>query len=174
MDPQLFKDTIEPLMANTTVVHGCKQSVALTISINDTTHEHVEMSLTYSRPAFTHKPDPLYRPDRSKEEAKIIPPELFDEIRALPHPFTPLFESVFDVENMPRDHLNHWLMRSIQVPEKDLLKVAESDRGKENKILIYRHSLNGEKQSFSWEMLFMLPLYLQEMVQTRPFSTEWN
>jgi 2-polyprenyl-6-methoxyphenol hydroxylase-like FAD-dependent oxidoreductase len=87
-----------------------------------------ERAYTYSRPAYTNRRDPLFNPHRTKEQAKNIPHELFEEFQELTQDSTlPTdFKQVFDVENAKQDHIINWLMRTALVP-KDVLQGLERD-----------------------------------------------
>jgi len=107
--------TREANLVSTTQNNKC----ALSVSINESNTDQVYVNWTFSRPALCNKHDPLHRPSRSLQDAKQIPEELFNEVRALSG-LQPPFSAVFDPERMRNDRILHWLMRTTAVPLRDL------------------------------------------------------
>ncbi|KAF2725063.1 FAD/NAD(P)-binding domain-containing protein [Polychaeton citri CBS 116435] len=100
--------------------HGPK---LLKISFDDIAGETVTLSWTYSRPPLHEsRPDALYRPSRTKEEAKQIPHELFAELSA--SALKDEIAYVFNPSSMRQDRTLNWLMRSMLVPREDLEAAA--------------------------------------------------
>lgn len=95
----------------------------LQISLNDVNDVSASISYVYSRPS--RGTDPLFNPDRAPSDAKVIPEELFDEMRSLTE-LEPPFNTVFIAEAMRRDQLLNWLMRSVLVPKGDVHSAAAS------------------------------------------------
>nr|POE75577.1 fad-dependent monooxygenase nscc [Quercus suber] len=99
----------------------------LRISIDEVEDERVSISYTYSRPAKKEQAaDALYKPNRPNAGAKDIPDELFEELRGIEHELEGALKEVFSADAVRRDRLLHWLMRSVMVPQQDLVKYARS------------------------------------------------
>lgn len=101
----------------------------LEITINDhLANGDVSISYIYSRAARSGgTSDPLHNPDRPVAGATDIPEEFFEELetfvneRKIDQPFC----DAFDVEQIRTERLLHWLMRTILVPEADLLRLLK-------------------------------------------------
>jgi len=115
--------TRESNLVSTTHNNKC----ALSVSINDSNTDHVYINWTFSRPPLCNNDDPLHRPSRSLQDAKLIPEDLFNEARALSG-LQPPFSAVFDPDRMRNDRILHWLMRTTAVPLRDL-QTLFSDSG---------------------------------------------
>ncbi|MCJ1439736.1 MAG: hypothetical protein MMC23_000217 [Stictis urceolatum] len=117
-----FAETIASHMPDPTLTHTLKTGVRLEIKINDATDSHVDLGYTSSRRARgTH--DPLYRPNRSKSEATLVPEELYGELAALKN-LPPPFDTIFGPESVREDRVLHWLMRSLTPSSGELTRLA--------------------------------------------------
>lgn len=103
--------------------HETADSTRLEIAINDfnASRGFVEVQWVFSRPPREDN-DPLHRPDRKIDEAKQIPAAFYEEVTSLHSSLPEVFQFIFTVENMQKDHSNHWLMRSLHV---DAARVKE-------------------------------------------------
>lgn len=85
----------------------------LSTGLNDVKGGKAYSFFTYSRPQKKSE-DALFKPDRFTAEANTIPEEFFEEIE------TSSFSDELNKEAIKDDKLLSWLMRSIEVAEKDL------------------------------------------------------
>lgn len=102
-----------------------QKHIRLEACVYDKSSEQVGISYTYARPAKSDPPtncvsDPLFRPHRSLAEATDIPPDFYVEVASLSARFKPPFGELFRPENMRKDRLLLWLIRSLLVPEERL------------------------------------------------------
>ncbi|KAL8963041.1 MAG: hypothetical protein Q9193_000647 [Seirophora villosa] len=107
-----YQDLFASTLHNGTIAHCHYDDSLLEISINNSSHEHIEASYTYSRPV--HDNDPLHRPDRSTSQATDIPEAFYKELEDLKDLKQP-FNAVFDPAKVRKDRILHWLMRSTLV-----------------------------------------------------------
>lgn len=115
-----FKPFMNPSEDEASYITPSHQTLVL--KIDEVDASKVSISYTYSRPARTSgDEDPLHKPGRGLDHAKVIPAELFTEIDSmlagdLPSPFKEFFE----VEKVKADKLLHWLMRTLNTPPSSL------------------------------------------------------
>jgi tyrosinase len=92
----------------------------------------VEVAYVYSRTARSiqdQQPDPLHNPSRSAAGAREIPEAFYDELQQLctdnklPEPFY----STFDLSQIRRDRVLHWLMRNLLVSPAHLRNLISSN-----------------------------------------------
>lgn len=116
-----YQQLYRSLLGETASIYVTLDSgTCLGIAINDATADEVYISYTYSRPPKkAGQEDPLYTPDRSKEDAKQIPEALFQELESLGELCQP-FREVFDPAKVRQDRLLSWLMRSVRIPESSI------------------------------------------------------
>ncbi len=100
----------------------------LEITINE--HQpngNVSISYTWSRAARNdlNATDPLHRPDRPNAGATDIPEEFYDELNNYfaAHDVGQPFIECFDISQIRTERLLHWLMRTVQVPKQDLVRL---------------------------------------------------
>jgi len=78
----------------------------------------IELRWVFSRPSLGGH-DPLYRPGRTPEEAKVIPPELYKEMLASVTLFSPkkqsMLQQFFDLLDLHSDRILHWHLR-VRLP----------------------------------------------------------
>lgn len=124
---RIERDTFDklflPLFMDNCVAMHRDSNRMLSVTINDSKPDLISMSWVYSRPAG--KDDPVFKPDRPLDEAKIVPDELFEEFRqlsSLPQPFA----EIFDADKAKNDKLLNWLMRSVKISDADLQKLPRS------------------------------------------------
>ena len=113
-----FDSTFLPAMAESSAVSTSMGDATLAIAINDATEETVSLSYTYSRPA--REKDALYKPDRSTDDAKIIPEEFYQELEAFAQAKLP-FSEIASPAKAREDRLLSWLMRSVKLSDEDLV-----------------------------------------------------
>lgn len=126
LDRETFDKLYGPAMGAANVIEAKHNDVVLNISVNEKKAEEVSISWIYSR-AVRSDLDPLHQPNRSKEDAKNIPEELFEEARTLSG-LQPPFSEVFDAQKMRGDRTLHWLMRTLLPPLSDIQRLAEDTR----------------------------------------------
>lgn len=103
-------------------VHVTQSGERLEVKIDEWTGEdEVEISYTYSRAAYTERDDPLHKPDRGLDDAKVIPTELSEELESLKD-IPDGFAAIFSADNVREDRLLHWLMRTQTLPNEDELR----------------------------------------------------
>ncbi|KAL6161409.1 hypothetical protein ACJQWK_09135 [Exserohilum turcicum] len=117
-----FEAVYGPAMTESAVIESKHNGVVLNISINEKKHEEASISWIYSR-AVRGDSDPLHRPNRSNEDSKKTPEELFQEVQALKG-LQPPFSDVFDAQKMREDRILHWLMRTVLPSFSDLQTLA--------------------------------------------------
>lgn len=117
-----YQELFEPKLGGQTIVQSRHEDTILEISVNDFTPEHVTISYNYSRPARTD--DLLHKPDRTTTGATEIPEEFYGELSSLKHLQQP-FQIVFDPEQVRRDRILHWLMRSTLGKSTDISHLAK-------------------------------------------------
>ncbi|KAK5151091.1 hypothetical protein LTS14_009586 [Recurvomyces mirabilis] len=100
----------------------------LQIQIDDLTAEQADVTYTYSRPGGREPQDPLFKPSRSKSDARETPTALFDEVAQLSS-LPDIFAEVFDAEKMRKDRLLNWLMRSLPPPTEAEMTRAVQENG---------------------------------------------
>lgn len=131
VSPNLFSETAMREGSTSRKVTSSDGSTALLrISIDSSPRrekDEIDISYTYSRPA-KGRSDPLFRPDRAKNEAREIPEALFEEVDTLKAQLEEPFASVFSASAMRGDGLLHWLMRTLSV-EQDVLEAAAREKG---------------------------------------------
>lgn len=114
-----FQKFYAPYMKNATVIEVKRNESILHVSITENTGDIVSINWIYSRPA-RGSTDPLHKPNRPVAGATDIPDEFFDEIATLtdlPQPF----KEVFDREKLRKERVLHWLMRTVNIEESDLM-----------------------------------------------------
>lgn len=116
-----YEDLIAPAMRNRTILQSRNEDVVLEISVSDFTPDHVDISYTYSRPAREN--DPLHKPDRQNAGATDIPEGFYIELNELKQ-LTPPFDHIFDVSQVRKDRVLHWLMRSTLGSPADVENLA--------------------------------------------------
>lgn len=119
----------DPKILRGNVISTRKGDTALQISINEgkTGTDLVSISFVYSRPARTGSEDPLYDPNRPKDQAKRIPEAFFDEIATLKDLEQP-YADVFDVKSLKENKaLISWLMRSVEPPLVELKELGKKN-----------------------------------------------
>jgi len=86
----------------------------------------IELRWTYSRPA-NGPSDPLYRPNRPKDEATKIPEAFYQEVAQLQKErLSSLMYKLFDdAEQLKNDRVLHWLQRKRLVSKNTLLVLAD-------------------------------------------------
>jgi len=92
--------------------------------------EHdVELRWVYSRPPLEGS-DPLYRPERTPEEAKVIPSGLYEEILTSITLFSPkkqsMLQQFFNLLDLHSDRILNWHLR-VRLPTRDYF-VTNADR----------------------------------------------
>lgn len=88
-------------------------TVRLRITLNAYNISSVDLGYEYSRPA--HENDPISNLDRPISGASQIPAEFYSELEQLKD-LEPPFTGIFDSEEVRKDKIVHWLMRSRVVP----------------------------------------------------------
>lgn len=114
-----FETKFAPAMQDRCVLEKRLSDALLQISVSNRDRDEVSISYTYSRPGQGSE-DLLYRPDRSKDQAREVPEALFQEIDRLSAELEEPYKSVFLTEALRNDRLLNWLMRSLH------LNVAET------------------------------------------------
>ncbi|KAJ5064834.1 hypothetical protein J3E74DRAFT_461510 [Bipolaris maydis] len=123
LDRETFDKLYAPAMREANVIEAKHDDVVLNISVNEKKAEEVSISWIYSR-AVRSDSDSLHQPNRSKDDAKKIPEELFEEARTL-NCLQPPFSEVFDAKKMRGDRILHWLMRTLLPPLSDIQRLSE-------------------------------------------------
>ncbi|KAL2800341.1 hypothetical protein BJX66DRAFT_332481 [Aspergillus keveii] len=112
-----FDGIVRPHCGESNILAGVGDGFNTPLTICNITNTEVQMDWSYSRPN-TGADDPLYKPDISAEEAKIIPPALLEEIatRELAEPW-----SVFlNGEAMKSHRVFNWVSRCVFVTRDDV------------------------------------------------------
>lgn len=122
IDLKHFQTVYAPFFGNANVIEMRTDKVLLQISINDYTDHSVSVSYTYSRAARTN--DPLHKPDRALAAAARTPEEFYAELQTLRN-LNPLFAEVFSAEKVRQDGVLHWLMRSLEMSEKEIYSLEK-------------------------------------------------
>jgi hypothetical protein len=120
---EIFDSAFLPAMAESSAISSSIGDATLTIAINDAEEDKISISYTYSRPArsgSSSDSDPLYKPDRSLDDAKVIPEEFYEELQAFSSSSSP-FSTIADPRKAREDKLLSWLMRSVKIPKEDVL-----------------------------------------------------
>lgn len=121
-----YRQEFQPYMAGQTIIQAIHGNVLFRVYVNEYTATHVSLGYTYSRPAMDN--DPLHDPDRPTSGATQISEEFYAELLQFKqNELGPVFADIFDNEEVRRDRLLHWLMRSTVMPLQDLQGLA--DRG---------------------------------------------
>jgi tyrosinase len=120
---ETFDASFAPAMRGANVIEAKHDDVVLNISVSEKKDEEISMSWIYSR-AVRSDLDPLHQLNRSKEDAKKIPEELFKEVEILKS-LEPAFSEIFDVKKMRNDRILHWLMRTLLPPLPQLQRLSE-------------------------------------------------
>ena len=126
----VFSSVFAPAFGNSNVVtHEPRnpKDPRLEISVNDYgKHDKVSISYIFSR-AAREGDDSLHRPERSNLSATEIPKELYDELENVVkgNNLDQAFKECFDVETVRSDRVLHWLMRIIQIPKEELLRLSQ-------------------------------------------------
>ncbi|KIA75528.1 hypothetical protein HK57_00705 [Aspergillus ustus] len=117
-----FDKIVRPHCGESNIHAGVGDGFNTPLTICNITNTEVHLDWSYSRPS-TGADDPLYNPDISAEEAKIIPPALLEEIttRDLAEPW-----SVFlNGEAMKSHRVFNWVSRCVFVTREDVDGSAE-------------------------------------------------
>ncbi|KAL4794782.1 hypothetical protein BDV19DRAFT_399260 [Aspergillus venezuelensis] len=111
-----YESIIRPHSGESTIVAGVGDGFNTPITVCNITNDTVHMDWTYSRPSVEN--DPLFNPNITSEEAKVIPGALIEEInsRRLGEPWS-LF---INGEAMRGHRVFNWLVRCVSVERKDL------------------------------------------------------
>lgn len=111
-----FREELLPHFKGATTCEYKHENALLRVSywLDEDDTEIVDVSYTYSRPAYKDQTDPLHAPNRRKHEAGKISDALYDELKAIT-PQDPLFEVTFDIEAVKQDRKLHWLMRDVSL-----------------------------------------------------------
>jgi monooxygenase len=116
---QSFDSNLRPYMADTNVTLGVGDNITLGVSITDITDEIVDLSWTYTRPPKGEN-DPLL----AFSEKRAAPPLLLEELSSLGN-LGPGFSTIYDTESVKGDKLFRWAMRSLLIPQDDLIESAQ-------------------------------------------------
>lgn len=116
------KDTFDsvflPAMSESSAISTTLGDATLAIAVNDTADDTVSIGYTYSRPARKDG-DALYKPDRSKVDASVIPEDFFQELASFSRAEAP-FSMFADAAKVRDDKLLSWLMRSVKLSPPDV------------------------------------------------------
>lgn len=105
LDRLTFDTILAPYMDSSNVLIGVADNSTLGISVNDLATKHVDISWTYSRPVHTDpKADPLYKPDRIRDESTKIPQAFFTELKEL-SPLAPPFAEFYNADTVQSSKL---------------------------------------------------------------------
>lgn len=117
-----YERVIRPHSGESTIVAGVGDGFNTPITVCNITNTTVHMDWTYSRPSIPDN-DPLYNPDITSEEAKVIPEALVEEIneRKLGEPWS-LF---LNGEAMRGHRVYNWLTRCVTMEKRDVDSVAK-------------------------------------------------
>jgi len=120
-----YDEVYAPAMGGATTLDMHFDGCLLQLALNDIDKKTgiVDLSYTYSRKVRPGNEKELHRPDRATGAASSIPDAFYDEIdrlRELPKPFA----DAFDVEEIKKDRVLHWLMRTTYVPPSELIALA--------------------------------------------------
>lgn len=121
-----FDEEFASAMQDRCVIEQRVSDALLQISINDRNQDQVSINYVYSRPARKDRDDQLYRPDRTKDAAKEMPEEFFEEVDQLKTELQEPFKSVFNAEALRKDRLLNWLMRSLHLNAETLSDAAKA------------------------------------------------
>ena len=120
-----YHDTIRKHLETNSSAQTLRGNVLLKISVDDIHGSQVSLSYTYSRPARESN-DPLHNPDRPLSKATDIPDAFFRELADLPE-LQPPFNEIFNVEEVRKDRLLHWLMRVVLPELSEAIRLAALD-----------------------------------------------
>jgi 2-polyprenyl-6-methoxyphenol hydroxylase-like FAD-dependent oxidoreductase len=124
MQSKRFAETYVSAMDGATTLETRSGTCILQIAMNEHEDDVIGISYTYSRPANSN--DPLHNPERDTIGAKEIPPAFFEELSSL-HNLPPAFADAFDVEQVKKDRMLSWLMRTTSVNVEDLLSLVSKN-----------------------------------------------
>ncbi|KAL6238715.1 hypothetical protein BDW75DRAFT_6009 [Aspergillus navahoensis] len=112
-----YERVIRPHAGESTIVAGVGDGFNTPLTVCDITSTTVHMDWTYSRPSIGDN-DPLYNPNITSEEAKVIPEALIEEINAkkLGEPWS-LF---LNGEAMRGHRVFNWLTRCVAMERSDV------------------------------------------------------
>lgn len=109
-------------MGDSQVIVGTADRSAVTISVSNHTESNVQISWT-----FTWQPtEPQqYKSDRqSIGDASKIPSSFYDRLQEI-GPLAEPFQSILTLDKARETAKYNWLMRTVQVPVRDLLQTAK-------------------------------------------------
>lgn len=118
VDAHTYSRDYASAMSGSSIVEKKVNGTLLSVSVNEARKDVVYINWIYSRSALESEADPLFRPDRSLQEAQAIPSEFFDQVSALAEGKDKLelpFSTVFNTDRMRQDRILHWLMRTTSV-----------------------------------------------------------
>lgn len=117
-----YERIIRPHSGESTIVAGVGDGFNTPLTVCNITNTTVHMDWTYSRPSIMSN-DPLYNPNITSEEAKVIPEALVEEIneRKLGEPWS-LF---LNGEAMRGHRVFNWLTRCVTMERGDVDSVAK-------------------------------------------------
>lgn len=110
-------------MAESEVITGVADRTTLTIAVDKHCADGVDISWT-----FTWQPEHAQQHHsnrQSLDDASKIPKQFFDRLEEI-GPLAQPFSSIFSVETAQRTARYSWLMRSVQIPNGQLLGSAKS------------------------------------------------
>ncbi|KAL5118710.1 hypothetical protein ACEQ8H_003387 [Pleosporales sp. CAS-2024a] len=109
-------------MRGSTVINFKHGDARLNFSLGGIEKSKASVSWTYSRP-WHGVEDPLHKPDRALSQATAIPEALFDELKTFSQACLPrAFAQLFDETQVRTDRILHWLMRTVPVPQAEVLE----------------------------------------------------
>ena len=125
MPKATYDELYAPAMDGATTLEMQTDNRLLQLALNDINKETnvVGLSYTYSRKVRPGDEKDMHRLDRVTGDAAKIPEAFYEEVtqlRGLPKPFA----DAFDVEQIKKDRVLHWLMRITCVPPADLRELA--------------------------------------------------
>lgn len=109
-------------MAKSQVVIGTADRTAVTVSVSDHTHSDVRISWTLTwQPAEVNQ----HKSERqSIDDPNRIPLSFYNRLAEM-GPLAEPFESVLNLDSAQQTAKYNWLMRSVRIPQNDLLQTAE-------------------------------------------------
>ena len=119
-----YRRSIAPCMQDFVLVHKRKGDILLEISLNQRNPTTSDVNYTYSRPVRDGH-DPLHNPNRTAAESIKIPKEFYKELEQLDGRFAKPFAKLFNPDNAWKNHVRHWLMRSLTPNTSEAQRLAD-------------------------------------------------
>lgn len=112
-----FEEILKPSMGDSNVFAGVGDGFNTPITLSSVNEHGVDLDWSYSR-AASPRSDCLFRPNRTNEEAHLIPAALLEELSS--RNLVPPFSTFFNAEQVQTNEVYNWLSRSVFISRKGL------------------------------------------------------